>query len=133
MELGTSESEHLLLLFLLFFGSMGVPNTSKDHERKVRYIKGGLLRKGGYLTNVDGGPKKQHFPAFSQKFYFALVRINSQKFAHLKNERKNVMFGRCKFHAKQRPFHAKQCTFHAKQCTFHGLSMVCPWSNFLKI
>ena len=77
MELGTSESEHLLLLFLLFFGSMGVPNTSKDHERKVRYIKGGLLRKGGYLTNVDGGPKKQHFPAFSQKFYFALVRINS--------------------------------------------------------
>ena len=43
------------------------------------------------------------------------------------------MFGRCKFRAKQRPFHAKQCTFHAKQCTFHGLSMVCPWSNFLKI
>ena len=42
------------------------------------------------------------------------------------------IFGRCKFHAKQRPFHAKQCTFHAKQCTFHGLSMVCPWSNFLK-
>ena len=75
-------------------------------------------------------PKKQHFPAFSQKFYFALVRINS----HIsKNERKNAMFGRCKFRAKQRPFHAKQCTFHAKQCTFHGLSMVCPWSNFLKI
>ena len=64
------------------------PNTSKDHERNVRYIKGGLLRKGGYLANVDGGPKKQHFPAFSQKFYFALVRINSQKFAHLKKWKK---------------------------------------------
>ena len=53
------------------------PNISKDHERNVRYIKGGLLRKGGYLANVDGGPKKQHFPAFSQKFYFALIRRNS--------------------------------------------------------
>ena len=61
-----------------------IPNTSKDHERNVRYIKGGLLRKGGYLANVDGGPKRQYFPAFSQKFYFALIRINSQKFAHLK-------------------------------------------------
>ena len=61
-----------------------LPNISKHHERNVRYIKGGLLRKGGYLANVDGGPKKQHFPACGQKFYFALVRINSQKFAHLK-------------------------------------------------
>ena len=53
------------------------PNTSKDHERNVRFIKGGLLRKGGYLANVDGGPKKQYFPAFSQTFYFALIRRNS--------------------------------------------------------
>ena len=54
-----------------------IPKASKDRERNVRYIKGGLLRKGGYLANVDGGPKKQHFPAFSQKFYFALIRRNS--------------------------------------------------------
>ena len=53
-------------------------HTSKDRERNVRYIKGGLLRKGGYLANVDGGPKKQHFPAFSQKCCFALIRRNSR-------------------------------------------------------
>ena len=49
------------------------PKASKDRERNVRYIKGGLLRKGGYLASVDGGPKKQHFPAFSQNFYFATL------------------------------------------------------------
>ena len=36
--------------------------------------------------------KKQHFSAFSQKCYFALVHINSQKFAHLKKWKKKYKF-----------------------------------------
>ena len=49
-----------------------IPNTSKDHERNVRYIKGGLLRKGGYLANVDGGPKKPAFPSFFPEILFRI-------------------------------------------------------------
>ena len=39
-----------LITKVKYYCIWSIHNTSKDRERNVRYIKGGLLRKGGYLA-----------------------------------------------------------------------------------
>ena len=59
-----------------------IPKASKGYLKNVRCIKGGLLRKGGFLANADVGPKKQHFQAFfhrRRRFFTDLFNLGEQK------------------------------------------------------
>ena len=71
--------------------------------------------------------KKQHFPAFSQKFYFALVRINSQKFAHLKKWKKKYNFWIFLEGASSTLNNVLSMLNNVLSTLNNVLSTVCPW------
>ena len=78
----------------------------------MRYDKGGLLRKGGLLTNVEKTLKRSMFRH----------KIWSAQNHDFLNEFRGVQF-----YANKCAFHGFKHTFYGKKCVFYGLSTVCLW------